>query len=111
MTTLNYNNNEEGKSDLLENLYSANGNYIYFPFLIYVDTPPVYSNARRKTTIFQKKEDWKDQPDRKMVSMYIDEALPNNSISTTKYTLLSFIPKNLMEQFSKLANVYFLVIK
>lgn len=33
-----------------------------------------------------------------------------NKIRTTKYTWLTFIPKNLFEQFSKLANVYFLFI-
>eukprot|EP00079_Xenopus_tropicalis_P008511 XP_002931688.1 PREDICTED: probable phospholipid-transporting ATPase VA isoform X1 [Xenopus tropicalis] len=30
-----------------------------------------------------------------------------NSIKTTKYTALSFLPKNLFEQFHRLANVYF----
>ena len=34
----------------------------------------------------------------------------NNRIKTSKYTLLTFLPKNLIEQFSKLANVYFLII-
>eukprot|EP00043_Microstomoeca_roanoka_P010350 m.98307 g.98307 ORF g.98307 m.98307 type:complete len:1161 (+) comp14866_c0_seq1:223-3705(+) len=34
----------------------------------------------------------------------------NNSIRTTKYTLLTFFPKNLFEQFHRLANVYFLFI-
>lgn len=34
----------------------------------------------------------------------------NNKIMTSKYTPLTFLPKNLYEQFSKMANVYFLVI-
>jgi len=34
----------------------------------------------------------------------------DNSVSTCKYTMLSFIPKSLFEQFRRLANVYFLVI-
>lgn len=34
----------------------------------------------------------------------------SNQIHTTKYTLLTFIPKNLFEQFHRLANVYFLLI-
>jgi hypothetical protein len=34
---------------------------------------------------------------------------PNNSISTSKYNYFNFIPKNLAEQFSKMANLYFLV--
>ncbi|KAL6054974.1 Phospholipid-transporting ATPase [Balamuthia mandrillaris] len=33
-----------------------------------------------------------------------------NSISTTKYTPLTFIPKNLAEQFGRFANIWFLVI-
>lgn len=34
----------------------------------------------------------------------------SNSIKTSKYSILSFLPKNLMEQFSQLANLYFLGI-
>lgn len=34
----------------------------------------------------------------------------NNWISTTKYTILTFIPKNLFEQFCRVANLYFLFI-
>ena len=48
-------------------------------------------------------------PDRKIYPLKQDHDLPNNFIQTSKYTFLTFIPKNLMEQFSKLANVYFLV--
>jgi phospholipid-translocating ATPase len=33
----------------------------------------------------------------------------SNSISTTKYNLLTFLPKSLFEQFRRVANVYFLV--
>ncbi|XP_063105904.1 phospholipid-transporting ATPase VA isoform X2 [Cavia porcellus] len=34
----------------------------------------------------------------------------DNRLKTTKYTLLSFVPKNLFEQFHRLANVYFVLI-
>ncbi|KAG2393729.1 hypothetical protein C9374_007260 [Naegleria lovaniensis] len=34
---------------------------------------------------------------------------PSNYIRTTKYTLLTFIPKNLFEQFKKATNIYFLI--
>ncbi|XP_054646372.1 phospholipid-transporting ATPase VA [Dunckerocampus dactyliophorus] len=34
----------------------------------------------------------------------------DNKIKTTKYTLLSFLPKNLFEQFHRFANVYFVFI-
>ncbi|EJT98292.1 phospholipid-translocating P-type ATPase [Dacryopinax primogenitus] len=35
---------------------------------------------------------------------------PRNKIRTSKYTILSFIPKNLFEQFRRVANIYFLVL-
>ncbi|CAG7722204.1 unnamed protein product [Allacma fusca] len=35
---------------------------------------------------------------------------PNNHIRTTKYTAISFLPKNLFEQFHRFANLYFISI-
>lgn len=35
---------------------------------------------------------------------------PNNAISTTKYSYLTFLPLNIWEQFTKAANVYFLIL-
>ena len=34
----------------------------------------------------------------------------DNKVVTTKYTCLTFLPKNLLEQFSKMANSYFLLM-
>ena len=34
----------------------------------------------------------------------------SNAVHTTKYTILTFIPKNLWEQFHRFANIYFLFI-
>lgn len=34
----------------------------------------------------------------------------NNAIKTTKYSIWSFIPKNLFEQFHRFANIYFLAV-
>ncbi|KMZ65115.1 putative Phospholipid-transporting ATPase [Zostera marina] len=34
---------------------------------------------------------------------------PNNKISTTKYNLMTFLPKALFEQFRRVANIYFLM--
>lgn len=39
-----------------------------------------------------------------------DSDLPDNKISTSKYTFTTFLPLNLLEQFSKPANFYFLII-
>nr|XP_028573239.1 probable phospholipid-transporting ATPase VB isoform X2 [Podarcis muralis] len=44
---------------------------------------------------------WKENPNRHYVG---------NRIKTTRYTLLSFIPKNLYEQFHRFANLYFVGI-
>ena len=38
------------------------------------------------------------------------EEFVDNSIHTSKYTVADFVPKNLIEQFSKLANIYFLIM-
>ncbi|KAG4306223.1 hypothetical protein PORY_000211 [Pneumocystis oryctolagi] len=38
------------------------------------------------------------------------ESYPRNKIRTTKYTPLSFIPKNLFYQFHNIANIYFFII-
>lgn len=40
----------------------------------------------------------KDQPNRRY---------KGNAVKTTKYTLWSFLPKNLYEQFHRVANIYF----
>ena len=50
-----------------------------------------------------------DFPDRRIDANDPDLDLPDNSISTSKYTIITFLPKNLLEQFSKSANLYFLV--
>ena len=36
--------------------------------------------------------------------------LKNNAVSTYKYNIITFLPKNLFEQFQRLANAYFLVL-
>ncbi len=48
-------------------------------------------------------------PDREIYINKPDYKVPNNKINTAKYTLLNFLPKNLFIQFSKAANLYFLV--
>jgi phospholipid-transporting ATPase len=37
-------------------------------------------------------------------------AIPDNSINTAKYNLVTFLPRSLFEQFRRAANIYFLVI-
>ncbi|ORY03000.1 phospholipid-translocating P-type ATPase [Basidiobolus meristosporus CBS 931.73] len=39
-----------------------------------------------------------------------NSSFPRNKITNTKYTVLSFLPKNLFEQFSRFMNLYFLLI-
>lgn len=42
--------------------------------------------------------------------LYVQKYYLNNQIRTTKYTILSFLPKNLFEQFHRFANCYFVFI-
>lgn len=58
---------------------------------------------------FKKRLNWSDMTDREITCSQAVPELPDNSISTSKYTVLSFVPKNLFLQFSKMANLYFLV--
>lgn len=74
-----------------------------------VDASKPYSNALKKKYPWSPDPKWSDLPDRELYSNRPDLQVIDNSICTSKYTLLSFIPKNLVEQFSKPANVYFLV--
>ncbi|XP_077610136.1 phospholipid-transporting ATPase IH-like [Crocuta crocuta] len=41
---------------------------------------------------------------------YIPQRHPDNRIVSSKYTFWNFIPKNLFEQFRRIANFYFLII-
>src|SRR3989338_700372 len=59
----------------------------------------------------------KNEPATKLRTIYVNNEAMNaqfkfkkNKISTTKYNLLTFIPKNLIEQFKRIANLYFLFI-
>lgn len=42
--------------------------------------------------------------------LHPNENYPNNRIRTTKYTIISFLPRNLFEQFHRFANLYFISI-
>ncbi|EFC37321.1 MgtA domain/ATPase domain-containing protein [Naegleria gruberi] len=59
-----------------------------------------------------------DETERKFEKIYINnreenrkcrKPFPKNSVTTTKYSILTFIPKNLFEQFRKAINVYLLL--
>ena len=39
-----------------------------------------------------------------------NQKYPNNKTTTTKYNLINFLPKSLLMQFKKVANIYFLVV-
>ncbi|XP_072111314.1 phospholipid-transporting ATPase IF isoform X1 [Mobula birostris] len=41
---------------------------------------------------------------------FVHQKFPDNKIISSKYTIWNFIPKNLFEQFRRIANFYFLVI-
>uniref|UniRef100_A0A8C9ZL64 Phospholipid-transporting ATPase n=1 Tax=Sander lucioperca TaxID=283035 RepID=A0A8C9ZL64_SANLU len=41
---------------------------------------------------------------------FIQQRFPDNRIVSSKYTFLNFVPKNMFEQFRRVANFYFLII-
>lgn len=53
---------------------------------------------------------WEELSDREIKLNEICLNYKNNKINTSKYSFLNFIPKILYEQFSKTANLYFLII-
>ena len=42
--------------------------------------------------------------------MYMLFMLQNNKVVTSKYSIISFLPRNLLEQFMRVANIYFLIL-
>ena len=38
------------------------------------------------------------------------KTLPSNRVITSKYSIINFLPKNLFEQLTRFANVYFIMI-
>lgn len=57
-------------------------------------------------------EEHKEPPKERDIELPVPmpNSFTSNSISTSKYNILTFLPKNLLEQFQKSANVYFLII-
>jgi len=79
----------------------------YLSILAHLQIPqqPRASQLRRGQTVLQKEIRTVHSLDDPFNRSFCD-----NKIMTSKYTVLTFLPKNLFEQFSKLANVYFLFI-
>ena len=77
-------------------------------------TPKLQEAATPRATVVVEKSIHKEQEDiwnyRANETNTHDRRFTMNSIRTTKYTILTFLPKNLFLQFSKMANVYFLFI-
>lgn len=78
--------------------------YEFTLLLTYINQDFEYKNLPPKGA--KKKVKWID---RKIVTGRPDFQLKHNGISTSKYNFATFVPRNLMEQFSKIANIYFLV--
>lgn len=50
------------------------------------------------------------EADQRVVKLFNGDKRRRNNIQTNKYCWYDFIPKNLMEQFSQLGNLYFLIV-
>lgn len=72
-----------------------------------LDSPPIAANDYRihyDATSDIESSLWHSIKNRKKIK------LESNRIRTTRYNILTFIPKNLFEQFHRVANVYFAVL-
>ncbi|KAG0447676.1 hypothetical protein HPP92_028203 [Vanilla planifolia] len=80
-------------------------------------TPPTRSYSPRRLESGHFAASQKDINEAQSRMVYVNDpdrsnidGHPNNSISTAKYSLLTFLPKNLFEQFHRIAYIYFLVL-
>lgn len=70
-----------------------------------------YKNAYSKEGwIFKNNPPHTKMPNRSLITNVPDMKVCDNGIKTSKYSLFTFVPKNLITQFSKIANIYFLII-
>ncbi|CAD8067999.1 unnamed protein product [Paramecium sonneborni] len=77
------------------------------PWQLYL---PYDNKYQLKGCCFKTRPNWRDMKDRTIITNIQDRDLPDNTIKTCKYTFWTFLPLNLIEQFSKMANIYFLII-
>ena len=71
-----------------------------------------YENAYKQNRCnpFRSRPHFTELPDRHIITNVPALYLCNNKISTAKYHIASFLVFNLIEQFSKPANMYFFII-
>lgn len=70
-----------------------------------------YKNAyKKKGLIFKSRPPFDEMPNRSIITNIVDYETCLNQIKTSKYTPFNFIPLNLYHQFSKVANLYFLMV-
>jgi phospholipid-transporting ATPase len=70
-----------------------------------------YHNAYKKEGfIFKSIPQYTEMPNRSIITNVPDLEVCDNSIKTSKYNVFNFLFLNLIVQFSKLPNIYFLVI-
>jgi phospholipid-transporting ATPase len=72
--------------------------------------PPEHRHRKKGFLCFKPAITWEEMPPRNITSNEERKEFPDNKISTSKYTALTFLPKNLFYQFSKLANIYFVLV-
>ena len=114
--------NEDDKEELFINNESINNNENIFKnklqknkkekkekIELNVNNNAIKDNKSFNYIVHISKNKKKDINDNKLLNS-AKELNPSNSISTSKYTYYNFIPKILFEQFSKIANIYFLII-
>ena len=89
-------NNKDEKASNNNNNYNNNYNLELEPIM---EVPPL-TKIEKKTNIYEFYINNMEKNTKELL-------YPNNKISTTKYNCITFLPKALLYQFARLANVYF----
>jgi magnesium-transporting ATPase (P-type) len=97
----NANDNEDNDNNNKEDNIGNNNNY-NFGLEPIMEIPPL-TKIEKKTNIYEFYINNREKNTEELL-------YPNNKISTTKYNIFTFLPKALLYQFARLANVYFVAM-
>jgi len=96
---------------------SVDNNILYNKRMENIEMKPSVTSASPSISIsnIEKRKSFFDKKEERVIRLFQShvkehDIFPKNIVITSRYTIISFIPKCLLEQFRRLANVYFLVV-
>lgn len=101
-------NLDKNKKSNIKDSFLVNNNFPRSTFLTEIKKKQNSNNNRNFLSIFKNNNN--NNSNNKLPLKKPNKIQSNNQISTSKYTLLNCVPRILLEQFKKSANIYFLII-